>query len=94
MNFFQHIVTYSWACCYSECYSLFSTQFPMLPFKPIGKDKLLPMHTVNMYGEWHSYLTLAQVGVECSVSHSTGFNPGESVCVAYQRIASWPPNIG
>jgi len=51
VKFFQHIVTYSWACCCSECYSLFSTQFPILPFKPIGKDKLLPVHTMNMYGE-------------------------------------------
>lgn len=38
VKLFQHIVTYSWASCYSECYSLFSMQCPILPVKPIGKD--------------------------------------------------------
>ena len=37
VKFFQHTVTYSWTCRYSECYGLFSMQFPILPLKPIGK---------------------------------------------------------
>jgi hypothetical protein len=96
VKFFQHIVTYPWACCYSAYYGLFSTQFPILPFKPIGKISF------SLYTLWTCMgnggvtaliLNLGQVGVEWSVPHSTCFNSAESVLITYRRIGRWAPNV-